>query len=114
MALPPEDSPSVVSFSFLYGLQQMVLQVAANIPMEPHRSDIRTKPYRKRGRRGGICLRLKSVGLSDRRKLPALATVLLSNMQSIRNKLDELEVWAKLKRKVKESCVLAFTETWLK
>ena len=34
-------------------------------------------------------------------------------MQFICNKLDELEVWAKFKREVKETCLLAFTKTWL-
>ena len=53
------------------------------------------------------------MGLNDRRKMPALPTVLLSNVQSIRNKLDELAVWASLKHEVKDTCLLAFTETWL-
>lgn len=34
-------------------------------------------------------------------------------MQSIQNKLDELEVWDKLKCEMKETCLLTFTETWL-
>ena len=51
--------------------------------------------------------------LDDRRKLPPLPTILLSNAQSIRNKIDELESWAKFEREIGESCLLAFTETWL-
>lgn len=38
---------------------------------------------------------------------------MLANVQSIKNKLDELEVWAKLKKEIKETCLLAFTESWL-
>lgn len=37
----------------------------------------------------------------------------LLNYLSIRNKLDELEVWAKLKREIRETFLLAFTESWL-
>lgn len=50
------------------------------------------------------------MSLNNRHKLP---TVLLSNLQSIRNKLDELEAWVKLTPEEKDTCLLAFTETWL-
>lgn len=69
--------------------------------------------HRKRGRRGGLHQRLKTLRLDNCRKLPPLPSVLLSNVQSIRNKLDELETYAKFKREVKDTCLLAFTETWL-
>ncbi|KAL7850264.1 hypothetical protein SRHO_G00196130 [Serrasalmus rhombeus] len=49
------------------------------------------------------------MGLSDRRKLSALPTV-LSNMQSIQNKM---EAWVKFRHEGKEACLLTFTETWL-
>ncbi|KAL6459404.1 hypothetical protein MHYP_G00328760 [Metynnis hypsauchen] len=86
--------------------------VPVSIPTELCRSVFK-KNRRKRGRRGGIRHRLRSMDLSDRRKLPALPTVILSNMQSIRNKIDELEAWAKLRHEGKGVCLLAFTETWL-
>lgn len=53
------------------------------------------------------------MGLKDRHKLPALPTILLPNVQSICNKLDELEAWATFKHQVKDTCLLACTETWL-
>lgn len=71
------------------------------------------KRRRKRGRRGGVQRRLRRSGLGDRRRLPPLPTVLLSNVQSIRNKMDELEIYARWKREFRETCLLAFTETWL-
>lgn len=55
-----------------------------------------------------LCRRLKALS-----RLSSLPTVLLSNAQSIKNKVDELEVWAKFKPEIKETCLLAFTETWL-
>uniref|UniRef100_A0AAV2IWL7 Uncharacterized protein n=1 Tax=Knipowitschia caucasica TaxID=637954 RepID=A0AAV2IWL7_KNICA len=83
-----------------------------NIPLELH--VVVTNPRRrKRGRRGGIHRRLKRMSLQDRRKLPALPTVLLGNVQSIRNKLDELEAWTTLRQEIKNACLLVFTESWL-
>ena len=68
---------------------------------------------RKRGRRGGICRKMKKLCLDNRRQLPPLPSVFLSNAQSLRRKIDELEIWAKYKRELKECCLLAITETWL-
>lgn len=77
--------------------------VPVNIPPELHRPN--AKFTRRKG--GGVRRRLKNMGL------PALPTILLSNVQSIRNKLDELEAWATFKHEVKDTCLLAFTEMWL-
>lgn len=53
------------------------------------------------------------MSLDNRHRLPPLPTVLLSNVQSVRNKTDELEVWARIKGEIKETWLLALTETWL-
>ncbi|KAK1894846.1 Chloroplastic group IIB intron splicing facilitator CRS2 chloroplastic [Dissostichus eleginoides] len=84
---------------------------------------------RKRGRRGGVQRILRTNGLDNRRRLPPLPTILLSNVQSIRNKL---EACAKFKRDYRDACLLQgrvsatgtrvcyrdacllLTETWLK
>lgn len=58
-------------------------------------------------------MRLKSLSLDNRRRLPPLPTILLANAQSIRNKVDELEALVKYKREIRETCLFAFTETWL-
>ena len=60
---------------------------------------------RRGGRRGGVSRRPKRLSLDNRRQLPPLPTVLLSNVQSIRNKVDKLEVWAKFKQEIKETCL---------
>lgn len=39
-------------------------------------------------------------------------TILLSNVQSLRHKTDELEAWVKWKPGIKDTRLLAFTETW--
>lgn len=91
----------------------------AEIPAElynPHSLDdvhVHRTTQRKRGKRGGIRGRQKRLSLDNCCRLPPLPTVLLSNVQSSRNKVDELEAWAKFKPEVRETCLLAFTETWL-
>lgn len=87
-------------------------EISASVPLEPRRP-AKKPSHRKCGRRGGLQRRLKTLRLDSRRKLPPLPSVLLSNVQSIRNKIDELETHAKFKREGKGTCVLAFTETWL-
>lgn len=87
-------------------------EIPASVPLELRRPAKKLN-HRKRGRRGGLQRRLKTLRLDNRRKLPPLPSVLLSNVQSIRNKIDELETYAKFKQEVKDTCLLAFTETWL-
>ena len=63
---------------------------------------------RKRGRRGGLRLRLR------RRKFkPALPTVTLANVRSLTNKMDELRYLATQKREYRNSCAICLSETWL-
>lgn len=114
-----EESPGVCpprvthSRDFLLSLRtSQVGTIPSNIPVELCKPRPKTK-HRKRGRRGGTRRRLKTLRLDDRRKLPPLPSVLLSNVQSIRNKIDELETYAKFKSEIKNTCLLAFTETWL-
>uniref|UniRef100_A0A1A8DL22 Uncharacterized protein n=1 Tax=Nothobranchius kadleci TaxID=1051664 RepID=A0A1A8DL22_NOTKA len=83
-----------------------------SIPEELRGLVIKTR-RRKRGRRGGIHRRLKRMSLQDRRRLPALPSILLGNAQSIRNKLDELDAWITTRQEIKNTCLLVFTESWL-
>lgn len=65
---------------------------------------------RKRGRRGGVRQRLKRQG---HRRIP-LPTIMLANVQSLRNKMDELQANVKYLKEYNSACLLALTETWLK
>ncbi|KAK0147900.1 hypothetical protein N1851_012361 [Merluccius polli] len=65
---------------------------------------------RKRGRRGGVRQRLKRQG---HRRIP-LPSIFLGNVQSLRNKVDELQAKVKFLPEYKNACLLALTETWLK
>ncbi len=72
------------------------------MPLHFDQNPPRRPPRRKRGRRGGIKRRVKKFCLDDRHQLPPLPSVFLSNAQSLRRNIDELESLAKFRR-----------ETWL-
>ena len=63
---------------------------------------------RKRGRRGGVRTRLRR-----RPFKPPLPSIILSNVRSLRNKMDLLHAKCLVERAYKEACIIAFTETWL-
>ncbi len=65
---------------------------------------------RKRGKKGGVRQRLRKQCL---RRIPLL-TIVMANVQSLRNKIDELQATVHVHHSYREACILAFTETWLK
>lgn len=65
---------------------------------------------RKRGKMGGVRQRLRKQRL---RRIP-LPTIVMANVQSLRNKIDELQATVHVHHTYREACILAFTETWLK
>jgi len=65
---------------------------------------------RKRGKRGGVRQRVRI--LTRKRRLP-LPSIVLANVQSLKNKMDELQARVSYTREFRDACVLAFTETWL-
>lgn len=78
----------------------------ANVPGHLLRREHRQRPC-KRGRRGGIRQRL-----GQRRDRPPLPSIILSNACSLRNKLDELRLNARICQEYREACLMAYTETW--
>ena len=66
------------------------------------------KRQRKRGRRAGCLVRIcRRVGK------PPLPSVLLANVQSLENKLDELRLRLSYQWDIKNWNILCFTEMWL-
>ncbi len=63
---------------------------------------------RKRGKRGGIRARLRA---NPRR--PALPTLMLSNVRSLENKLNLIQLSRSKQHEARDCCVFVFTETWL-
>eukprot|EP00745_Piridium_sociabile_P039523 TRINITY_DN74063_c0_g1_i7.p1 TRINITY_DN74063_c0_g1~~TRINITY_DN74063_c0_g1_i7.p1 ORF type:complete len:205 (-),score=14.26 TRINITY_DN74063_c0_g1_i7:424-1038(-) len=63
---------------------------------------------RKRGRRAGALVRFRRRSLR-----PPLPAIVLANVQSVRNKTDELFYLLGFKREFKDASVVCLTETWL-
>ncbi|KAI4905610.1 hypothetical protein NFI96_003218 [Prochilodus magdalenae] len=78
-------------------------------PASGRRRSGRTEcPRRKRGKRGGLHARLKA-----RAMRPPLPSLLLANVRSLENKLDELRARITTQREIRDCCALILTETWL-
>ncbi len=68
-------------------------------------------PRRRRkhhGRRAGICNRLRK-----RAHSPPLPSILLANVQSLENKMDDLRARISFQRDIRDCNILCLTETWL-
>ncbi|CDQ93070.1 unnamed protein product, partial [Oncorhynchus mykiss] len=66
------------------------------------------KLLRKRGKRGGLLVRLRR--RAHRAPFPS---ILLANVQSLDNKVDEIRARVAFQRDIRDCNVLCFTETWL-
>ncbi len=60
------------------------------------------------GRRAGICNRLR-----ERAHSPPLPSILLVNVQSLENKMDDLRARISFQRDIRDCNILCLTETWL-
>jgi hypothetical protein len=64
---------------------------------------------RKRGMKGGVLNSLRK-----RFSKPPFPSIILTNAQSLCGKMDQLRVLTRFDNSYRESCLLAFSETWLK
>ena len=78
-------------------------------PRDPDSGSRRNPRTRKRGKRGGARLKVNKRPLT---RIP-LPTIMLSNVQSLRNKADKLQARVKLCHEFSNACILALTETHL-
>jgi hypothetical protein len=107
---------------FLLGLQWCypavtdfnINSLAGNLPLEllTGRNIDFTKQgqTRKQGKRGGVKQRTRK--LLSRNRIP-LPSVILANVRSLRNKIEELRANVLHLRDYRDACLMAFTETWL-
>ncbi|CAI5677546.1 unnamed protein product [Oreochromis niloticus] len=65
---------------------------------------------RKRGKKGDVRQRVRKLRRKNRVPLPSM---ILANVQSLRNKTDELQGNVLHLREYREACLMALTETWL-
>ncbi|KAK0139948.1 hypothetical protein N1851_023109 [Merluccius polli] len=61
---------------------------------------------RKRGRKGGVRQRIRRRG-----NRPPLPSIILSNVRSLRSKMDELRLLMRFSHEYREASLLVFTET---
>lgn len=90
---------------------QAELKSEPRIKTDNRRQNRIGKSTRKRGGKGGVREKLKrlaGVGLC-----PPLPSVILANVRSLRNKLDELQANCKLQWAYKEASLICITESWL-
>ena len=67
-----------------------------------------TRSRRKRGKRGGVRRRVIRRG-----NRPSLPVITLTNIRSVKNKVDELRACCKYLTDYRNSCIICLTETWL-
>ena len=63
---------------------------------------------KKRGRENGVRRRNKA-----RQHKPYLPTIIMGNVQSLENKLDELAACVKFQHEYRTCSIMSYTETWL-
>ncbi|KAK0140570.1 hypothetical protein N1851_022449 [Merluccius polli] len=74
----------------------------------PQRERIKHRGLRKRGTRGGVLVRLRR-----RIHRSALPSLILSNVRSLPNKLDELSMLLGNQRDFRDAAAICLTESWL-
>ena len=92
----------------------LALQHRGDTPPEGLPEEVRGEPARatrrrRRGRRGGVRQRLRRRG--DK---PPLPSIILSNVRSLRSKMDELRLNCRSCFEYRGSSLLVFTESWLR
>ena len=80
-----------------------------DLPREFQRGAETSRPKRRRGRSAGVRKRVRARG-----SRPPLPTVLLANVRSLSKQLTELQAAARYLTEYRDSCLLCFSETWLK
>ena len=71
-------------------------------------ADVPKQRHRKRGKRSSLLVRLRR-----RAHCAPLPSILLANVQSLDNKVDEIRARVAFQRDIRDCNVLCFTETWL-
>ncbi len=84
------------------------LEILRNNELNNDHLNNRRRRRKHRGRRAGIRNRLR-----DRAHSPPLPSILLANVQSLENKMDDLRARISFQRDIRDCNILCLTETWL-
>ena len=117
---PPYSSRIQYSSDILLGFQSHGLPEDLLVDFSPSSGEyvfncnndfMRTSARRrKRGKKGGVRQRLRKLTRANRLPLPS---IVLSNVQSLKNKTDELQACVSFMHEFRDVCIFALTETWL-
>ncbi|TWW61350.1 hypothetical protein D4764_05G0014400 [Takifugu flavidus] len=100
--------PSRSCGSLVYSRDQL-FALRSSAPLPKERPDVPPElRRRKRGCRAGVERRARR-----RRYRPVLPSIIMRNVRSLPNKMDELAALTRHQREYRESSLLLFTETWL-
>ncbi|TWW65035.1 hypothetical protein D4764_22G0006820 [Takifugu flavidus] len=100
--------PSQSRGSLVYSRDQL-FALRSSAPLPKERPDVPPELMRtKRGCRAGVERRARR-----RRYRPVLPSIIMGNVRSLPNKMDELAALTRHQREYRESSLLLFTETWL-
>ncbi len=84
------------------------LEILWNNELNNDHLNNRRRRRKHRGRRAGIRNRLR-----ERAHSPPLPSILLANVQSLENKMDDLRARISFQRDIRDCNILCLTETWL-
>ncbi len=84
------------------------LEILRNTEVNKGLLNNRRRQKKHRGRRAGIRNRLR-----ERAQSPPLPSILLANVQSLENKMDDLRARISFQRDIRDCDILCLTETWL-
>ncbi len=84
------------------------LEILRNNELNNDHLNNRRRRRKHRGRRAGIRNRLR-----ERAHSPPLPSILLANVQSLENKMDDLRARISFQRDIRDCNILCLTETWL-
>ncbi len=84
------------------------LEILRNTEVNKGLLNNRRRQKKHRGRRAGIRNRLR-----ERAQSPPLPSILLANVQSLENKMDDLRARISFQRDIRDCNILCLTETWL-
>ncbi len=84
------------------------LEILRNTELNKGHLNNPRRRWKHRGKRTGIRYRLRKMAHS-----PPLLSILLANVQSLENKMDDLRARISFQRDIRDCNILCLTETWL-
>ena len=100
----------VVSYSHdeLFQIRKETSQYCKHHPIDIDLPPEIKKPYRARGKRAGLRVKLRK-----RKNKPYVPSVIFGNVRSLHGKIDDLRINCRHLFEYREACVIGVTETWL-